>query len=177
MIMGLRPLAALVLSLAALSASAGEVQTPDGVIRFAVPDEFTVLSAEEIRVKWPTTASPPSFAVGNDRRSVTVAYDLRTHRLLPADLNKTMAAFGQLMVRLVPGLEWKRRELVELSGRQWILMELTSSAIDTDIYNIMLVTSFRDRMLTLNFNATRSAFEQAQAALRASVASVRLDAP
>ena len=82
--------------------------------------------------------------------------------------------FGTLMGRAIANLVWKRKEIVEMQGQRWIWLEMTSSAIDTDIYNIMLITPFDGRMVIFNFNSTKEEFAQNEAALRASVASIRL---
>jgi hypothetical protein len=44
----------------------------------------------------------------------------------------------------------------------------------TDIYNLMLITPFDGKLLMFNFNATKEDFATQVAALRASVASIRL---
>ncbi|MCA0244719.1 MAG: hypothetical protein LCI02_28260 [Proteobacteria bacterium] len=159
----------------ALAAHAAEVVTPDSIVSFTVPDEFTTFSSDEIKQKWPTSASPPSFAVGNPKRSTSIAYDLKANPLRAENLDQALKAFEAVFSRIVPGIVWKRREMVELAGRKWVMMELTSNAIDSDIYNIMLITSFRGRMLTLNFNSTKRDFEQMEPALRRSVASLKVN--
>lgn len=171
-----RSIAAVVLSLFALAVHAGEVVTPDSAVTFTVPDDFTPFSADEIKQKWPTAASPPSFVVGNASRATSIAYDLKANPLKLEELPQAMKTFEAVFTRIVPGIAWKRRELIELGGRQWVMLELTSNAVDTDIYNIMLITSFRGRLLALNFNSTKSDFVPMEAALRRSVASVKLSA-
>jgi hypothetical protein len=53
-------------------------------------------------------------------------------------------------------------------------METTSSAIDTDIYNIMMLTGYDNRMLIFNFNSTKEDFPKFEKALRASLASIQI---
>lgn len=174
-----RLLASISLALAswlALGAHAGEVVTPDAAVTMTVPDDFTPFSADEIKQKWPT-ASPPAFAVGNSTRTTSIAYDLKANPARLEDLDKLLGAFAAVFTRVVPGIAWKRREITEIDGRKWAMLELTSNAVDTDIYNIMLITAFRGRMLTLNFNSTKSDFVHMEPALRRSVASLRLSQP
>jgi hypothetical protein len=158
----------------AFTAQAGDVATPDAVVTLTVPDDFTALSREEIQRKWPTSASAPSFAVGNKSRSTSIAYDLKPNPLRQEELGQALQAFEGVFTRIVPGIDWKRREIIEMAGRQWVMLELTSSAVDTDIYNIMLITAYRGRMLAMNFNSTKQDFEAMEPALRRSVASLRL---
>ncbi len=49
---------------------------------------------------------------------------------------------------------------------------MTSHAIDTDIYNIMLITSLKEKMLVLNFNSTAKEFPEIEASLRKSIQSI-----
>lgn len=164
----------LLLSVAACATMAAEIQTPDAIVSMTVPDDFRALSAEEIHRKWPT-GSPPSFVVGNATQSTTIAYDLKADALAPNGLAQALRSFEEVFSRAVPGIEWKRHEIVELVGREWMLLEFMSNAVDTDIHNIMLVTSHDGRMLTLNFNSTRGEFAQMEDALRQSVASIRVN--
>ncbi|SIQ23107.1 hypothetical protein SAMN05421647_10376 [Marinobacterium stanieri] len=71
-------------------------------------------------------------------------------------------------------MEWKKQEVIHLSGRDWIYFEVTSNAIDTDIYNIMLVTSYGKEMLLFNFNSTKEDFPQYEKALRNSVNTIKI---
>lgn len=51
---------------------------------------------------------------------------------------------------------------------------MTSSAVDTDIHNIMLITGIGEEMLVFNFNSTREEFPQVEKALRASIDSIKV---
>jgi len=82
--------------------------------------------------------------------------------------------FKSTFDRVVPSIEWKKSEVIELSGKQWVLMEMTSSAVDTDIHNIMLVTGVEKEMLIFNFNSTKEDFKLHEALLRESVDSIRV---
>lgn len=159
-----------------LTAQAASVNTPDGAISFEIPDDFTPLDANEIALKWPS-ASPPSFAVGNATRSTSIAYDLKQNSLPENDLPQAMKAFEGVFNRVIPGIDWKRRELIEQAGRRWVLLEFGSNAVDTDIHNIMLITSYQGRMLTLNFNATGSEFPKMAPALNRSIDSIAVHQP
>ena len=83
----------------------------------------------------------------------------------------TIVARGaeNLFERMVPGIEWKKNEIIEQSGQKWLLMEMTSRAIDTDIYNIMLATGYQGKMLEFSFNSTKEDFSKFENSLRASL--------
>jgi hypothetical protein len=112
--------------------------------------------------------------VGNKRRTTTIAYDLKPESI-PADkLDEVRLSFEQTFQRIVPGLVWIERKTIELSGRKWIYLEMSSSAVDTDIHNIILVTAFEGKMLVFNFNSTKEEFPKVEQTLRSSLQSISM---
>lgn len=90
-------------------------------------------------------------------------------------MEEAKATFMQMLPRMIPGLEWKEHKVITLSGRKWVYLEMTSHAIDTDIYNIMLFTGYRGQMLIFNFNSTREEFPQYEKALRKSIQTITVN--
>ena len=142
-------------------------------VTFDAPDDLKPLSKEVIATKWPT-ARAPAYAVGTPTGTTTIAYDLKPNRIPQAALPEIKKTFTELFERMIPGIEWKKNEIIEHSGQKWLLMEMTSSAVDTDIHNIMLMTGFEGKMLVFNFNSTKEEFPKYEAALRKSMKSVKL---
>ena len=170
-----RPLLASTFVLIALIrvALADVFMIPDTRVSFNAPTGFTVLTDEQIKQKY-LSARAPTFVVGDADRGTTIAYDIKANRLPDAELEKAMASFVRVFDRIVPGIVWKKREIITVSGQRWVLLEMTSNAVDTDIYNIMLTTGYEEKMLIFNFNSTREAFPKMEAALRASISSIKL---
>lgn len=144
---------------------------PEAGVSFQAPNGFTKLSAQEIAIKYPASRAP-SFVVGDSRRTTSIAFDLKP-RALPADrLLEAKAAFESLFDRIIPGIEWQQKKLIEMQGQQWIYLEMTSRAVDTDIHNIMLITSRYGKLLMFNFNSTKEDFPRMERALRRSIRSI-----
>lgn len=80
----------------------------------------------------------------------------------------------QTLPRMVPGLTWLAREIVEINRTRWVHFELTSHAIDTDIHNHMYMTSFDGKLLGFNFNSTIAQYEKYKDALARSRNSIRI---
>ncbi len=152
---------------------ASTVTIPETGITFLTPRDFKPLSKELIAAKWPSNRAP-AYAVGNDRGATTIAYDIKANELPQNQLPDAQKSFTSLFERIIPGIEWKKNEIKEHSGQKWLLMEMTSHAVDTDIYNIMFVTGYKGKMLIFNFNSTREEFPKYKKALRASMQSIRL---
>ena len=150
-----------------------KITIPGTTISLQAPVGFTPLTDTEIGNKF-SRNSAPKYVMGNARRGTSIAYDLKPTPIKDAELEQGLATFETLMVRVVPNLVWKRKEIIEQAGQRWIYLEMTSSAIDTNIYNIMLITPFEGKMLIFNFNSTKEEFGEQEAALRASAALIRL---
>ncbi|GAA3564440.1 hypothetical protein [Marinobacter xestospongiae] len=157
----------------ASSLSARELVVGDTGITFQAPDEFKVLSSEVMAAKWPSRRAP-RWAVGNRTGGTTIAYDLKPHDISQASADQLIGVFSQLFSRVVPGIVWQQRRTLDIDGRQWVHLEFTSNAIDTDIHNSLLATSYGDQMLVFNFNSTREEIKQYQEALEASMMTISL---
>ncbi len=154
---------------------AAPVKVADTGITFDAPKGFEALSKEVIAAKWPSNR-PPAYAVGTPNGTTNVAYDLKPHSLSQEALPQFQKEFTQIFERIIPGIRWKKNEIIMHSGQKWLLMEMTSNAVDTDIYNIMLATGYAGKMLVFNFNSTKEEFPKYEAALRQSMKSIKLPA-
>lgn len=147
---------------------------PGTDIIFEVPEGFGPLSQEIMDFKWPSNRAP-QYAIGNETGGTTIAYDLKPQpqEITQASLPELQKTFVIVFERMIPNIEWKKNEIISLAGQNWILLEATSSAVDTDIYNIMLVTDYDGEMVGFNFNSTKEEFPQYEAALRKSIESIK----
>ncbi len=149
------------------------ITIPKTGITFCIPPEFKPLTKELMAAKWPGNRAP-TYAVGNEQGTTTVAYDIKPNSLPQDQLEIAQKSFTSLLDRAIPGIEWKKNEIKEHSGQKWLLMEMTSKAVDTDIYNIMFVTGYDGKMLIFNFNSTRKEFPKYEKTLRSSLETIKL---
>ena len=149
------------------------VSLKDGAIAFDTPPGFRQLSAAEIATKFPAR-NPPAVVYGNNDNTVTVAVTFSTSKVAPSQLEALKTSMEQVLPRAIPNLVWVNREIVNANDRQWVHLEMKSSAIDTDIHNNMYLTSYQGQMLGFNFNATTSNFPTNQKALHESFRSIRI---
>lgn len=152
----------------------GEIISLDnGHIIFEAPDEFKPVPEEIIRIKYPST-NAPKYVIGNESAETTIAYDVKPNNIPPEKIEEFRAGFTQMFPRVVPGLQWKQNKIIELAGRKWVYFEMTSTAIDADIYNIMLFTSYNNQMLIFNFNSSKEEFKKYEKALRKSIQTIKI---
>jgi hypothetical protein len=152
---------------------AAPVKVGDTKVIFEPPAGFKPVSQDVIDIKWPNKQAP-QYVVGNKLATTTVAYDLKLHNIPQDKLGEAQKAFTQLFGRMIPGIKWKRNELVKHSGQKWILLEFTSNAPGTDIHNILFLTGFQGKMLIFNFNSTKEDFPILEKSLRTSLKSIKL---
>jgi len=145
-----------------------------GKVSFVPPAGFRPMTEEMIQFKFPR-GNPPQHVYANEKMNVSVAITFSPQALSPEQLPELKSAMEQTLPRLVPGLKWLAREIVEINGTQWVHFELTRHAIDTEIHNHMYMTSFIGRMLGVNFNSTIAQYEQHKEALARSRDSLRID--
>ncbi len=151
----------------------GTITLDGGNISFEVIDEFKPIPKEWIELKFPGT-SGPKYAIGNESGSTTISYDLKPH-IIPQDkIDEIRAEFTKMLSKRMPEIKWVENKTIELSGRKWVYFEMTSTAIDTDVYNIMLFTGYKDQMLVFNFNSTKEEFQKYELALRKSIKTINI---
>ena len=163
----------IVLLVVVSSASAKTISLDNGNITFEVPDEFKPVPQKILDIKYPSKRAP-RYVIGNESAATTIAYDLKPNSMPQDKINEAREAFSQMFPRIIPGLEWKENKVIQLSGRKWGYLEMTSTAIDTDIYNIMLFTGYNGQMLIFNFNSTKEQFGKYEDALRKSLLSIKV---
>lgn len=142
----------------------------DGRISFVGPPGFTVLTAAELSAKYPNAGAPRN-ALGNTRRTTSIAYDLLDQRSPSADLDALrralMGSFAQL-----PDLKWVASDVRRVGSRDWAYIEFTAAAADQPLHNIVLTSVYDGRVLMFNFNSTVAEFPRVEQALRASMATI-----
>lgn len=161
------------LTLTGVGLSGDLVSLANGRVSFELPPGFRAMTEEMIRFKFPR-GNPPTHVYANERLNVSVAITFSPQPLSPAQLPELKSAMEQALPRMVPGLKWLAREIVEINGTRWVHFELTSHAIDTDIHNHMYMTSLDGKLFGLNFNSTIAQYERYKDALASSRNSIRL---
>ena len=109
----MKRLSTLLLATAWLSlAFADPIKVGDTEITFEPPEGFKEVSQEIIDLKWPTNRAP-KFVVGDETASTTVAYDLKPHQIPQDKLGDVQKSFTKLFERIVPGINWKKNEIIK----------------------------------------------------------------
>ena len=95
---------ALVIGAFTAHTSAETFSIPDVGVSFEAPEGYTKLDATEIANKYPSNRGP-AFVVGNERRTTSIAFDLKPNEF-PADkISEVNEFFEKTFDRIIPGIE------------------------------------------------------------------------
>jgi hypothetical protein len=142
----------------------------DGGVSFLAPPGFTALTPEEIAVVFPRQGAP-RHAVGNARRTSTIAYDLLDQKAPSNNLDELRQALMKNFVQL-PKIKWVANEVRRIGNRDWAYLEFTALLTDRGVHNIVLLSVHNRRLLLFNFNSNVVEFPRLERALRASMATI-----
>ena len=146
-----------------------------GKASLILPKGFELMDKKTIAVKFPR-GNPPKEVFSNERGKTSIAITVSENARLPPDkLPEFRKYIESVMERMIPGLKWISREYTEIDGRKWARLELMSNAIDTDIHNIILITSFEGMPLMFNFNSIKEEVGALGFELDKSIKSIRIE--
>jgi|GEM_PF-2363129 len=135
------------------SASINPIEIRGAGVSFLPPSDFTRLSEEELDLKFPRS-NRPSFAIGNENRSTTVAYDIKPIKISDDKLKDLIDVLVKQFDASIPDLKWLHKKIVFKKGRKWIFLELKSPTPGFDVHNRIYLTRLNNKVLILNFNST-----------------------
>lgn len=146
-----------------------------GKVSLILPKNFEPMTKETITAKFPR-GNPPKEVFSNERGKTSIAMTVSEGTRLPPDqLPEFRKYIESVIERMVPRIKWISREYVDIDERRWARLEFMSNAIDTDIHNIMLITSFEGMPLTFNFNSIKEEFDALCLELDKSIKSIRIN--
>lgn len=143
---------------------------------FDVPDRFTSLSAEEIKVHY-VRGRPPAFASGNEKRTTMISYEVRAMTVPTDQLREVKSTVETTMAQSLPGLVWKKTDIVKIQGRSSLYFEHVSPGPDYDTHNIFLWIPLAQKSLFMNFSCPIAEFPKMEPVFRQSIRSISLTSP
>lgn len=126
----------------------------EGKLSILIPKGFKPMDEETLKLKYPSAARP-NLVYTNERGSVNVAINHTKSVLSPKQLAAFHKAAEAQYKKQYPTAKWFRSEIIEIHGKECVVLELRTPAIDTDIRNLILATSVDDRLMLISFNVTK----------------------
>lgn len=130
-----------------------------GKLIIQVPTELQTMPQELIEVKFPNS-NRPTDVLSDSTGSVTLAFNHTQNALSPNQIREAHGVISNMFKNRYPSATWFRDEVSTLNGQEFIIMELITPAIDTQIHNIIYGTSIDNRLLFVAFNTTVEQSEQ-----------------
>ncbi|HEY0158471.1 MAG TPA: hypothetical protein VGF28_14405 [Thermoanaerobaculia bacterium] len=147
------------LAVPSLFAQESRVEVYDGTVSFVPPEGYSRLSEEIVARKFPA-ASPGTVVYSNARTTHSISITHPPQRALKAeDLPEFKPYMESMIEAQSKGIEWLKKEIVQLGDRKWVHLEFISQGLDMKIHNDFYLTSRDDRMLAFNFNAPAAGYE------------------
>jgi hypothetical protein len=125
-----------------------------GMVEMLVPTAFRPMPEDILKLKYPMERRP-TLVLANHAGSVSLALNHTRDPLPSKKLTEAHSAFDRMFRNMYPSAHWFRSELTSLNGRQFILLELRTPGLDTEIRNLMLATSVDERLLLITVNMTK----------------------
>ena len=127
-----------------------------GAFSLKIPETFNLMSQEAIDVKYPSE-NQPSLVYTNDDGSININIKITETVLknnnIEEEIKKTEKLFRQIDDNIDVNLS--KRESYNLGE-----LKFMSKAIDTNIYNHMLLFSINDKMTVISFNCTEKDIDE-----------------
>jgi hypothetical protein len=126
----------------------------DDRIELMIPKDFTIMSDEMMKVKYPSE-NRPALVYTDESGGVNVALNPTQHKASQDQISSYKDDFVRTFKMIYPSAKWKDSGVAEINGRKVGYLELITPALDTKIYNLIFFTDLDEKLLLCTFNCTR----------------------
>jgi hypothetical protein len=126
----------------------------NGKLSLLIPEGFSIMDDQMLRIKYPSERRP-TLVYTNDSASVNVAIDHTDNRVRAGELSAFHKYTDGMFRNQYPSATWFKSGVFEINGRDWMILDVRTPAIDTQVRNIMVGTSLDSRLLMVSVNLTK----------------------
>ena len=127
----------------------------NGKLIIDLPEGFDIMGKEMLVVKYPSN-NRPTLVYTNKNGSINFTFN-HTNNDIPKDkLPEILPAFVKHFSSIYPQIEWFKKGIEKFKGKDFVVLEFITPAIDSKIYNLMYVTVLEGKMLMCSFNCLES---------------------
>jgi hypothetical protein len=130
-----------------------KIEALNGSVSIFAPKEFGPMPKDILEMKYPSSRRPTEV-LSDKTGGVTLAFNHTNTPMQASKVREAQAAMSTMFHRMYPSAKWIRDEVIEQNGTVFMVMELITPAMDTQIHNIMYGTSVDNRFLLVAFNTT-----------------------
>ncbi len=121
-----------------------------------IPASFTNLPLEQAKMKYPSEQRP-QIIKSNEDGSINLTFSLLNEPLTTKDLPQALDSLQAVIARLNPANLFFAKEVSQTTTGAVGYFDFKSSALDSDLYNIMFATPIGGKFLLGTFNCRFSA--------------------
>lgn len=131
----------------------------DGKLSLLVPEAFSVMDEEMLKLKYPSQRRP-ALVYTDQSGAINVAFNHTKDRIRQSEIAAFHKQVDGMFHNLYPTATWFNSSVTDINGRNWLMLDLRTPAIDTEIRNITVGTSLDGRLLLVSFNVTKELEDQ-----------------
>lgn len=122
----------------------------NGKIHFSIPSDFELMNKEVLEIKYPSSNRPTEVYTDSGTVSIAIRENINAPTT-EGDLPKVLKYFIKDLERIA-GIKWYKKEMKSINQKQYCFLEFETPAIDTHIYNLMLVSNIDGHLFIVSFN-------------------------
>lgn len=111
-----------------------------------IPDKFSLLSREFVKIKYPSE-SRPEIIYANSDTTVNITFSHKQEKLAAGQGAEVLDDLGHVLRHLYPTCKIFYQDSVQAGGNEVAWMDFVTPAMDSEIYNMMFVTQLKGRLL------------------------------
>lgn len=157
------------------SALAADQTLLGGKATVTLPADLTPMSEELKKAKY-AGANAPQEVFGNERGTVSFAAKAGAYPKVPS-LDALVGAMAAGIDKAGIVASWKNKGTKKIGDQEFGVLEFTSKAADTELYNHIYFTKRGDEMIVFTVNSTVGLLDEWRDRLDAVVASTRIVQP
>lgn len=128
-------------------------------VSLLTPKTFGPMPKAMLELKYPSSRRPTEV-LSDSTGSVSLAFNFTQSPMTPDQVKEAHASMSKMFHKIYPSATWIRDETVDRNGQEFMIFEMVTPAVDTQIHNIMYGTSVDNRLLLIAFNTTVEQSEQ-----------------
>ncbi|MFY8188983.1 MAG: hypothetical protein ACOVLC_13645 [Flavobacterium sp.] len=122
-------------------------------LKIKLPVSFNLMNEDFVKAKYPTLNANLAKVYSNSDGKISILLELSNSPLksneLPNIKNQIAQSFGS-----IPEIDLQNIIVKKLNNKDFVVVEFTSEAIDTRLYNLMFITDINGKTFTGTFNCT-----------------------
>lgn len=132
-----------------------KVLTLNDKLSMDLPNLLLEASKEDLVVKYGNQPKPTECYLSDDK-TVCVSFNKTSNSVLESQLITLIPLFQKQFENTYPGIKWYKNELITIDSKKVIFLEFETSKAFGNIFQIIAVTSFENKMLTISFSCPKS---------------------